>query len=123
MLRLGRFESAGSDAEQAAIVFSQAGNADGWVVAITLAAQASSARNRYDQARAVLDRAASHRSVQGKPALIGKLRLEAAEVALVAGDLGRAHEFAKDAFNRLPVALQRERAAARKLQQFVETLL
>jgi tetratricopeptide (TPR) repeat protein len=123
MLRLGRFESAGSDAEQAAIVFSQAGNADGWVAAITLAAQASSARNRYDQARAVLDRAASHRSVQGKPALIGKLRLEAAEVALVAGDLGRAHEFAKDAFNRLPVALQRERAAARKLQQFVETLL
>jgi hypothetical protein len=41
----------------------------------------------------------------------------------VAGDLGRAHVFAKDAFNRLPVALQRERAAARKLQQFVETLL
>ena len=76
-----------------------------------------------DQARAVLDRAASHRSVQGKPALIGKLRLEAAEVALVAGELGRAHELAKDAFNRLPVALQRERAAARKLQQFVETLL
>jgi tetratricopeptide (TPR) repeat protein len=123
MLRLGRFESAAADAEQAAIVFSQAGNADGWVAAITLGAQASSARNRYDQARAVLDRAASHRSVQGKPALIGKLRLEAAEVALVAGDLGRAHEFAKDAFNRLPVALQRERAAARKLQQFVETLL
>ena len=28
-----------------------------------------------------------------------------------------------DAFNRLPIALQRERAAARKLQQFVETLL
>jgi tetratricopeptide (TPR) repeat protein len=123
MLRLGRFESAAADAEQAAIVFSQAGNADGWVAAITLGAQASSARNRYDQARAVLDRAASHRSVQGKPALIGKLMLEAAGAALVAGDLGRAHDLAKDALNRLPVALQRERAAARKLQQFVETLL
>jgi tetratricopeptide (TPR) repeat protein len=123
MLRLGRFESAADDAEQAAIVFSQAGNADGWVAAITLAAQASSARNRYDQVRAILDRAASHRSVQGKPALIGKLMLEAAGAALVAGDLGRAHEFAKDALNRLPAALQRERAAARRLHQFVETLL
>ena len=49
--------------------------------------------------------------------------LEAAGAALVAGDLGRAPELAKDALNRLPVALQRERAAARKLQQFVETLL
>jgi hypothetical protein len=61
--------------------------------------------------------------VQGKPALIGKLSLEAAGVALAAGELGHAHELAKDALNRLPVALQRERAAARKLQQFVETLL
>jgi hypothetical protein len=123
MLRLGRFESAAADAEQAAIVFSQAGNADGWVAAITLAAQASSARNHHDQARAVLDLAASHPSVQQKPDLIGKLKLEAAAAALVAGNLGRAHKLAKDAFNRLPVGLQRERAAARKLQQFVETLL
>jgi len=123
MLRLGQFESAAADAEQAAIVFSQAGNAEGWVAAITLGAQASSARSRHDQARAVLDRAASHHSVQGKPALIGKLMLEAAGAALGAGDLGRAHDLAKDALNRLPVALQRERAAARKLQHFVETLL
>lgn len=123
MLRLGRFESAAADAEQAAIVFSQAENADGWVAAVTLAAQASSARNRHDQARAVLDLAASHHSVQGKPALIGKLMLEAAEAALVAGNVGRAHKLAKDALNRLPVALQRERAAANKLQQFAETLL
>jgi tetratricopeptide (TPR) repeat protein len=123
MLRLGRFELAATDAEQAAIVFSQAENADGWVTAITLAAQASSARNRHDQARAVLDLAASHRSVQGKPALIGKLMLEAAEAALVAGTVSRAYELAKDALNRLPVALQRERATARKLQQFAETLL
>ena len=123
MLRLGRFESAAADAEQAAIVFSQAENADGWVAAVTLVAQASSARNRHDQARAVLDLAASHHSVQGKPALIGKLMLDAAEAALVAGNVGRAHKLAKDALNRLPVALQRERAAANKLQQFAETLL
>jgi tetratricopeptide (TPR) repeat protein len=123
MLRLGQFESAAADAEQAAIVFSQAENADGWVAAVRLAAQASSARNCHDQARAVLDRAASHPSVQAKPALIGRLKLEAARAALVAGNLGRAHELAKDALNRLPVALQRERAAARKLQQFAETLL
>src|SRR5262249_48626740 len=116
-LRLGRFEAAAADAEQAAIVFSQAANADGWVAAVTLAAQAASARNRHDQARAVLDRAAAHLSVQGKPALIGKLMLEAAGAALVAGDLGRAHDLARDALNRLPVALQRDRAAARKLQQ------
>jgi hypothetical protein len=49
--------------------------------------------------------------------------LEAAGAALVAGDVDRAHELAKDALNRLPVALQRERAAARNLQRFVETLL
>ena len=104
-------------------MFSQAENADGWVAAVTLAAQASSARNRHDQARAVLDLAVSHHSVQGKPALIGKLMLEAAEAALVAGNVGRAHKLAKDALNRLPVALQRERAAANKLQQFAETLL
>jgi tetratricopeptide (TPR) repeat protein len=123
MLRLGRFESAAADAEQAAIVFSQAGNADGWVAAITLAARAASARNCHDQARAVLNLAASHYSVQGKDALIGKLLLEAAEVALVAGSVDHARKLAKDSLNRLPVALQRERAAARKLQQFVETLL
>ena len=104
-------------------MFSQAENADGWVAAITVAAQASAARNCHDQARAVLDRAASHPSVQAKPALIGRLKLEAARAALVTGNLGRAHELAKDALNRLPDALQRERAAARKLQQFAETLL
>jgi hypothetical protein len=49
--------------------------------------------------------------------------LEAAGAALVAGNVGRAHKLAKDAFNRLPVALQHERATARKLQQFAETLL
>jgi tetratricopeptide (TPR) repeat protein len=123
MLRLRRFESAAADAEQAAIVFSQAENADGWVAAVRLAAQASSERNRHDQARAVLDLAASHPSIQKKPALIGKLMLEAAGAALVAGDVDRAHELAKDALNRLPVALQRERAAARNLQRFIETLL
>jgi hypothetical protein len=123
MLRLGQFESATADAEQAAIVFSQAENADGWVAAITVAARASSARNCHDQARAVLNLAASHHSIQAKPALIGKLMLEAAEAALVAGNVGRAHKLAKDALNRLPVALQRERSTARKLQQFAETLL
>jgi tetratricopeptide (TPR) repeat protein len=123
MLRLGRFEPAAADAEQAAIVFSRAGNVDGWVTAITLAAQAASARNRHDQARAVLERAASHRSVEGKPALVGKLKLEAAAAALAAGDLATAHDLAKAALDRLPPALQRERAAAHKLQQFAETLL
>jgi len=39
MLRLRRFESAAADAEQAAIVFSQAENADGWVAAVRLAAR------------------------------------------------------------------------------------
>jgi hypothetical protein len=123
MLRLGQFESATADAEQAAIVFSQAENADGWVAAITVAARASSARNCHDQARAVLNLAASHHSIQAKPALIGKLMLEAAGAALVAGNVDRAHKLAKDALNRLPVALQRERSTARKLQQFAETLL
>ena len=42
--------------------------------------------------------------------------LEAAGAALVAGDLGRAHKLAEDAFNRLPVALQRERAAVHRGQ-------
>jgi hypothetical protein len=49
--------------------------------------------------------------------------LEAAGAALVAGEVDRAHELAKDALNLLPVALQRERAAARNLQRFLETLL
>ena len=123
MLRLGRFRSAGSDAEQAAIVFSQAGNADGWVAAITLAAQASSARNRYDQARAVLDRAASHRSVQGNRRSSGNSGSRPP----------RSHSWPEIWAARMsspkmrsigcPLRCSARRAPRRKLQQFVETLL
>ena len=122
MLRLERFDAAELHAQQAAIIFHQNGNDDGWVSAVTLAARAACARNRYAEARAILNRAIARLGNKDKPALVGRLELEAAEAALAAGDLGQAHDLAKNAVARLPMDLQRERAAAQKLQQFAETL-
>ena len=123
MTQLGRYDAAEAAAQQAAIVFDQKRNDDGWVDAMRLAAKAACGVGRYAEARAILERAVKRQSLAQKPALVGRLQLALGEAALAMGAIDVAGAAAASARGQLPAGLRRDRVAAERLAAFTATLV
>src|SRR5262249_38239368 len=119
MHMLGRFDAAERSAREAAIVFNEHGNDDGWVAAGRLLLHIEVERNRYQQAKAILDEASQRRKL--RPALAGKLVLQRAQVAWAEGQLRETATFARQALSLLPSGYRRERADAQTLGRLAGT--